>query len=591
MAGVYRAWDERLRVWRAAKVLLPEFARKKKLRQRFEREAHTMARLEHPNLVRVVDVGTSGRLPFIVMELVPSGTLMQWVERNGPMPEALAVDALIQVAQGLGEVHRNGVIHRDIKPHNVLINEQGVCKITDFGIAQESEEGLTRAGSVMGTMGYMAPEQRNDAAGVDARADVYGFGATLWKLITAKPLRDLFMYTDDPSIMEGIDEGLAEVLMACLAYSRKDRPDHMSEVIDALRAVRQTLPEVPAGTPELPLQGQVESVEATSDTFAEIQPAFTLSTDWHSTSTESEEPSIPDDKLEAPRMFQGLPYGLPQRMEAPPDSASSGGGTPSWLVDDDPADEGAGGSGYEISVGSEFVNDGGFEESAPTTLFDAESVDAPVYAVEEPERDDDGPSVIGTDVPVEREATPSSPSTRSTSSEADEPAAPAHLGLVVKLGAGLVFVGVLLVGGLFFWSRSVVVEARAASDEASQNFYTAMNTERNVATALVHFDPNARGLEGLYLDFEDHPREPERWERAMTFVDELGVYGEAAAKQQSAQAKQIQGQIGRLTSARDRARAARHDWLDARYGFPGVLAGTIGLAPTPPFDEKAVGGP
>ena len=590
MAGVYRAWDERLRVWRAAKVLLPEFARKKKLRQRFEREAHTMARLEHANLVRVVDVGTSGKLPFIVMELVPSGTLMQWVERNGPMPEPLAVDALIQVAQGLAEVHRNGVIHRDIKPHNVLINEQGICKITDFGIAQESEEGLTRAGSVMGTMGYMAPEQRNDAAGVDVRADVYGFGATLWKLVTAKPLRDLFMYTEDPSIMEGIDEGLAEVLMGCLAYSRKDRPEHMSEVIDALRAVRQSLPDIPAGTPELPLQGQVESVEATSDTFAEIQPAFSLSTDWSSSSTESEEPSIPDDKLESPKLLQALPYGLPQRMEAPPEAEPSGD-KPSWLVEDDPTDEGPGGSGYEISIGSEFVSDGGFEELAPTTLYEAESQEAPVYTVEDTDTEDVPPHVGGADVPAEREATPQTPSTRSSSSEAAEPAAPANLGLMVKVGGALVFVSVLLIGGLFFWSRSVVVEARSASDVASQKFYTAMNTERNVATALVHFDTNARGLEGLYLDFEDHPREPERWERAMTFVDELEVYGEAASKQQSAQAKQIQGQVGRLTAARDAAREARHDWIDARYGFPGVLAGTIGLAPTPPFDEKAVGGP
>ena len=100
MAGVYRAWDERLRVWRAAKVLLPEFARKKKLRVRFEREAHTMARLEHRNLVRVVDVGNRGQLPFIVMELVPCGTLMQWLERNGPMPPRLAVSAVLQICEG-----------------------------------------------------------------------------------------------------------------------------------------------------------------------------------------------------------------------------------------------------------------------------------------------------------------------------------------------------------------------------------------------------------------------------------------------------------------------------------------------------------
>ena len=578
---MYRAWDDRLRVWRAAKVLLPEFARKKKLRRRFEREAHTMARLEHPNLVRVVDVGTSGSLPFIVMELVPCGTLMQWVDRNGPMPEAVAVDAMVQVAEGLQTVHDNGVVHRDIKPHNVLINEQGVCKITDFGIAQESEEGLTRAGSVMGTMGYMAPEQRNDAAGVDRRADVYGFGATMWKLITGRPLRDLFMYTEDESIMEGIDEGLAEVLMACLSYARDDRPEAMTEVIDALRAVRETLPEVPGTTPPLPLMGLVESMEATSDTFAEIGPAFTLS----DLSSNSEVDEGSTGSSEAPKSLPGLPYGLPRRLDGPTEVAES---TPSWLVEDDhTTDEVIGGGGFDIRPDDGFVLDDAVappaeEELAARTYYEAMSQEAPAYLLDEDTDEEPGEQLISTPAPVVRGDAAPAPL------PAAELGSPLPVGLLLKVGLVAVFVFVSLLGGLLFWSRSVVLEAAVVAQDSSQRFYATLDSERNVATELVHFDRNAKGLEGLFLDYLDHPREPERWERAMTFIQELNVYAVAAAGEDSAQAKQVQDRVSRLMSARERAVTGRRAWLDAGSSFPGVIAAGIGLAPSAPYDPKAL---
>src|SRR5687767_12635717 len=105
MAGVYRAWDKKLKVWRAVKVLLPEFSRRKKVRARFESEAHTMARLEHDNLVRIYDVGDAGELPFLVMELVAGGTLQGWTRRNGPMPPRMAVEVTIQLAQGVLVAH------------------------------------------------------------------------------------------------------------------------------------------------------------------------------------------------------------------------------------------------------------------------------------------------------------------------------------------------------------------------------------------------------------------------------------------------------------------------------------------------------
>ncbi len=599
MAGVYRAWDERLRVWRAAKVLLPEFARKDKLRRRFEREAHTMARLEHRNLVRVVDVGTSGSLPFIVMELVPCGTLMQWVELHGPMPEALAVDALIQVGEGLGEVHRNGVIHRDIKPHNVLINEQGVCKITDFGIAQESEEGLTRAGSVMGTMGYMAPEQRNDAAAVDQRADIYGFGATLWKLITGRPLRDLFMYTEDEGIMEGIDPTLAEVLMACLAYSRKDRPESMEEVVDALRAVREALPDSPPGTPELPIMGTVEKSEAASATFAEISAAFTLSESPQSSEMQDLRPPVnpgatnpgKTNYTEPPKPLPGLPYGLPQRMEAPKQVESSG--TPSWLVEDDPTtDEAPHHGGYDIRPDSGFVA-GGFgdysdDEMAPTTYFEAASQEAAVYMLDEPSEEPTDHAEAPKAQEPQQYVTQEPAQSRAEAAPEEEEGLPINVGLVLKVAVFVLFVGGASVGGLFFWARSVVVTAADQSSYATQSFYAALSNERNVATELVHFDRNATVLEGLYLDYLDQKREPERWERAMTLVDELAVYGTAAEHETSDQAKQVQGRLSRVQAARAVAVNGRRAWLDASSSFPGVLAASIGLAPSPSFDVKAL---
>ncbi len=581
---MYRAWDDRLRVWRAAKVLLPEFARKKKLRKRFEREAHTMARLEHPNLVRVVDVGTSGSLPFIVMELVPCGTLMQWVDRNGPMPEAVAVDAMIQVAEGLQAVHDNGVVHRDIKPHNVLINEQGVCKITDFGIAQESEEGLTRAGSVMGTMGYMAPEQRNDAAAVDRRADVYGFGATMWKLITGRPLRDLFMYTEDDGIMEGIDEGLGEVLRACLSYAREDRPGAMSEVIEALRSVRETLPDVPASTPALPLLGLVESMEATSDTFAEIGPAFTLS----GLSSNSEIDEASTRSSEVPKSLPGLPYGLPQRLDGP---AEIGESTPSWLVEDDhTTDEVIGGAGFDIRPDDAFVladamAPAAAEDLAATTYYESTSQDAPAYLLDEDTEEEPGEALITTPASTVRQDVPPASEARPP---AAEPGPSVPVGLLLAVGLPAVFVFVLMVGGLLFWSRSVVLDAAVVAQDGSQRFYATLDSERNVATDLVRFDRDAKGLEGLFLDYLDHPREPERWERAMTFIRELRVYSVATAGEDSAQAKQVQDRVSRLLSAHDAAVAGRRGWLDASSSFPGVIAAGIGLAPSAPYDPKAL---
>ncbi|MCB9685384.1 MAG: serine/threonine protein kinase [Alphaproteobacteria bacterium] len=185
-AVVLRVKDLRLGVPRALKVLLPSVTRKAKVRARFESEARTMAGLEHPNILRVYDVAEAAGLPYYVMELVDGGSLADRLERLGPLEPREAIEAAIAVCAGLQVAHDNGVIHRDVKPHNVMVGADGTCKLMDFGIAQVEEHRRTRAGAALGTEGYMAPEQGQDASSVDARADVYSVGVMLYVLLTAR---------------------------------------------------------------------------------------------------------------------------------------------------------------------------------------------------------------------------------------------------------------------------------------------------------------------------------------------------------------------------------------------------------------------
>jgi serine/threonine protein kinase len=253
MASVFRGWDQRLQVWRAIKVLAPQYADKPRLRGRFENEAQTMANLEHKHIVRVYDVGSDGPFAYIVMELLEGGSLVDWLERHGAMPPRVAIDVTIEICEGLTAAHDKGVVHRDIKPHNILVTRDGVCRVTDFGIAQvsHSDQSLTKTGAVMGTWGYMAPEQRTNAKGVDARADVYATAATLYTLLTNKLPMDLFFADRDAEMLEGIPDALRTVIIQACDYDRNRRPATVKDLAKVLLAVRAELPPDPADTPPL----------------------------------------------------------------------------------------------------------------------------------------------------------------------------------------------------------------------------------------------------------------------------------------------------------------------------------------------------
>ncbi len=243
MAEVWHAYDSRLGVWRAVKVLLPEYARRTKLRKRFETEARAMALLEHPNIVRIYDVGSEGDQSWIVMELCEGGTLESWLRRNGPMPPRLAVDVTLQVVAGIAHAHANNIVHRDVKPQNILITAKGTVKLTDFGIAHfEDDAHLTRTGTVMGTLGYMAPEQRSDAKKVDRRTDIYAVGATLFTLLTGRIEMDLFAAAQDPALFDSLPPAILPLIRKTVAYHRDERYQSMTELAAALEAVRAELP-------------------------------------------------------------------------------------------------------------------------------------------------------------------------------------------------------------------------------------------------------------------------------------------------------------------------------------------------------------
>jgi serine/threonine protein kinase len=188
MCPVYRARHPRTGQVVAVKVLPATTAKNPVLLKRFEQEFQAASKLDHPNLVRALDFSSEGSAPFLVMEYIEGESLGDKLEREGRMPEAEAVRIIVQVCQVLHYVHSRGVIHRDIKPDNVLLTLHGQAKLTDLGLVKElvSSLNLTRAGGGLGTPHFMAPEQFRDAKNADHRCDIYGVGATLYMMVTGE---------------------------------------------------------------------------------------------------------------------------------------------------------------------------------------------------------------------------------------------------------------------------------------------------------------------------------------------------------------------------------------------------------------------
>jgi serine/threonine protein kinase len=187
MSNVFRAHDRLLDRKVALKILHQQYSGDGEYVERFRREARSVAALSHPNIVTVIDRGEHGDRQFIVFEYVDGENLKRLIERRGPAPVATALELAIQIARGLSFAHQQGLVHRDVKPQNVLLNGDGQAKVTDFGIARslDVKHGMTQTGTVLGTSDYIAPEQAQGQR-VDEHTDVYSLGVVLYELLTTE---------------------------------------------------------------------------------------------------------------------------------------------------------------------------------------------------------------------------------------------------------------------------------------------------------------------------------------------------------------------------------------------------------------------
>jgi eukaryotic-like serine/threonine-protein kinase len=244
MAEVYRAHDQLLDRPVALKVLFPELSVDRSFVERFRREAQAAANLSHPNIVPVFDWGEDSGTYFIVMEFVDGRALSSILRTAGPLHPDRAAEIAADVAGALSYAHRHGVVHRDVKPGNVLITEEGTIKVTDFGIARavNTEESLTQTGAVMGTATYFSPEQA-EGMGVDSRSDIYSLGVVIFEMVTGRPpfLGDTPVAVASKHVREhppaprevnpGVPPDLEAIILKCLAKS----PDHRYATGDDLR--------------------------------------------------------------------------------------------------------------------------------------------------------------------------------------------------------------------------------------------------------------------------------------------------------------------------------------------------------------------
>lgn len=247
MANVYLAWDTILEREVAVKILRGDLSNDEKFIRRFQREANSASSLRHPNIVEMYDVGEDSGKYFIVMEFVPGKTLKSLIKKRGALTLTETLDIMQQLTSGISCAHDSYIIHRDIKPQNVLILEDGRVKITDFGIAMalKSNE-ITQTNSVMGSVHYLPPEQAS-GAGSTIKSDIYSLGILMFELLTGKvPFKGenaveiAIKHMKDPipsvcNINPMIPQSVENIILKCCAKNPKNRYDSVSEMYEDLK--------------------------------------------------------------------------------------------------------------------------------------------------------------------------------------------------------------------------------------------------------------------------------------------------------------------------------------------------------------------
>ncbi|MBA7679506.1 Serine/threonine-protein kinase PknD [subsurface metagenome] len=257
MAIVYKARQLSLNRIVAIKVLPKRFSENREYVERFYKEGQAAAKLNHSNIVQAFDVGEAGGYHYFVMEYVEGKTLYDDLSAGKVFAEDEALDIIMQVADALLHAHSCGLIHRDVKPKNIMINTAGVAKLADMGLARATTDIKTaqsEAGKAYGTPYYIAPEQIRGQIDIDGRADIYGLGATLYHMLTG---RVPFMAEDPSDVMKkhlreqlippdhintSLSAGISEVIEIMMAKRRDDRYKNVQELLTDLEAVRNGRP-------------------------------------------------------------------------------------------------------------------------------------------------------------------------------------------------------------------------------------------------------------------------------------------------------------------------------------------------------------
>ena len=287
MGAVYKGRHVQTGQLVAIKVLPPTTSRNPILMKRFEQEYRAASALDHPHVVKAIEFNGTGSSPFLVMEFVDGESLGAKVDRDGPLPEDEAIRIIAQVCQGLHKAHKQKLIHRDVKPDNILVTADGVAKLTDLGLVKdaENEMNLTRTGRGLGTPNYMAPEQFRDAKNADVRCDIYSLGATLYTLLTGEtpfgkvgPL-DCWMrkqrndLASPRELNAGVSERVSWAVMRSMSGDPGKRPAACKEFVEDLTGVSIRPPAADAEAPARDLwylvyrddEGEQHTVKGTTD--------------------------------------------------------------------------------------------------------------------------------------------------------------------------------------------------------------------------------------------------------------------------------------------------------------------------------------
>jgi serine/threonine-protein kinase len=250
MGVVYSARDSILGRMVALKSLTPSLATPEGTTSRFLQEARVLASLTHPNIVQIYDIIEADGSLYIAMELVEGKNLAEHIQEKGPMPPAEAISLCLPLAQAMAYAHEKGVLHRDFKPHNVLLSHDGVSKITDFGLAKAEEAPqLTHTGAIMGSPAYMSPEQASGNV-VSHLTDVYSFGVSLFELLSGRTpfsgsvVSILLQKTSEPApllreFVPEIPRELEELTAALLSREPAQRVPSMNDLVEHLRRLKQ----------------------------------------------------------------------------------------------------------------------------------------------------------------------------------------------------------------------------------------------------------------------------------------------------------------------------------------------------------------